>query len=124
MITSAPPSIGLVEIGFVTIDCRDPEVLVDFWSKALGYQIKRSVYTTLRDPEGKGVTLYFQQVPEERVSKNRVHLDLISQTFDEDVAHLTELGATEVRQVVENEIHWAVMEDPEGNVFCVFDDAG
>ena len=113
-----------MEIGFVTIDCRDPEVLIRFWSQALGYEVRRSVYTTLRDPEGKGVSLYLQAVPEARLTKNRVHLDLVSPTFAADVERLVGLGAAEMRQLEENGIRWAVLEDPEGNVFCVFDDPG
>lgn len=111
-----------MEIGFVTMDCRDPEALTHFWSRALGYEVKRGVYTTLRDPAGKGVSLYLQAVPEARLTKNRVHLDLVSPAFAEDLLALVELGATETRQVEENGIRWAVLEDPEGNVFCLFDD--
>lgn len=111
-----------MEIGFVTIDCRDPERLVAFWSEALGYEVKRNVYTTLRDPSGSGVSLYFQEVPEARLAKNRVHLDLVSQTFATDLKRLVDLGAVEIRQMEENGITWAVLEDPAGNVFCVFDD--
>ena len=111
-----------MEVGFITIDCRDADRLVAFWSEALGYEVKRSVYTTLRDPGGRGVSLYFQEVPEARLSKNRVHLDLVSHTFATDLQRLIDLGAEEIRRMEENGISWAVLEDPEGNVFCLFDD--
>jgi catechol 2,3-dioxygenase-like lactoylglutathione lyase family enzyme len=112
-----------MEIGFVTIDCHDAERLIEFWSEALGYEVKRSVYTTLRDPAGKGVSLYLQEVPEPRTAKNRVHLDLVSPDFDRDLRRLLELGASKGTNMEENGIRWTVLEDPEGNVFCLFDDS-
>jgi catechol 2,3-dioxygenase-like lactoylglutathione lyase family enzyme len=110
-----------VDVGFVTIDCRDAERLIAFWSGALKYEVRRDVYTTVRDPSGKGVTLFFQEVPEPPQGKNRVHLDLVGSAFDEDMRALLELGATKIRDVSENGLTWAVLADPEGNVFCLFD---
>ena len=110
-----------MEIGFITIDCAEPRVLIDFWASALGYDVNEGVYVTLREPNGKGPSLYFQEVPEPRTDKNRVHLDLLSERFDDDKARLVELGATRVEDVTENDLSWTVMADPEGNVFCVFD---
>jgi catechol 2,3-dioxygenase-like lactoylglutathione lyase family enzyme len=109
-----------VEIGFITIDCADSERLMAFWSDALGYEVNRGVYTTLRDPGATGVALYFQQVPEPRGGKNRLHLDLVSGSVDRDLSRLVERGATHVTDVEENGLRWSVLEDPEGNVFCLF----
>ena len=110
-----------MRIGYVTFDCRDPERLIGFWSKALGYEVSRNVYVTLRDPEGRGPSIYLQRVPEERVAKNRVHLDLVTDHYSDDLQKLSRLGAATVRQMEENGIRWTVFEDPEGNVFCLFD---
>jgi catechol 2,3-dioxygenase-like lactoylglutathione lyase family enzyme len=110
-----------MQIGFVTIDCRDPERLIEFWSQALGYDIQRNVYVTVRDPNGRGPSLYFQEVPEERSGKNRVHLDLVTDDHLAEAEALVQLGATKVRDAEENGIRWTVFEDPEGNVFCLFD---
>jgi catechol 2,3-dioxygenase-like lactoylglutathione lyase family enzyme len=110
-----------MQIGFVTFDCRDAEPLIAFWSQALGYEVRRGVYVTLKDPDGRGPSLYFQEVPEQRSTKNRVHLDLVSDDYAAERQKLLELGATEVRTMEENGIVWTVLEDPEANVFCLFD---
>jgi hypothetical protein len=110
-----------MEIGFITIDCADALAQIDFWAKALGYDVNEGIYVTLRDPKAKGPSLYFQEVPEPRTAKNRVHIDLLSERLEDDRARLVELGATHVKDMSENNLSWMIMEDPEGNVFCVFD---
>lgn len=74
--------------------------------------------------------LYFQRVPENKTAKNRVHLDLLAGggarvPLDEQqaavaaaVQRLTALGATYVEKKTELGVHWAVLQDPEGNEFC------
>lgn len=110
-----------MEIGFVTIDCSDPNRLIEFWSEALGYDVSEGVYVTIRDPEGKRPSLYFQQVPDPTPGKLRMHLDLLSEDVAADLDRLKELGATHVEDKNENNLRWSIMKDPEGNVFCVFD---
>ena len=90
------------------------------------------VTTIVVGPDGSGPRIYFQQVPEGKVVKNRVHLDLNvgggrEATLDErrgrvdaEVERLSALGATTFRPgAVENGEYWVVMQDPEGNEFCV-----
>ena len=72
------------------------------------------------DPSGPSGSLYFQPVPESKVVKNRLHLDLRpSGSMAAEVARLEELGATVVRRVDEEGSFWTVMQDPEGNELCV-----
>lgn len=83
------------------------------------------------DPAGKGPRIFLQQVPEPKTGKNRVHLDVSvsgGPSIPQDqkraavlpeVARLVGLGAVEVRQVAEMGSFWAVLQDPEGNEFCV-----
>ncbi|MEP6697707.1 MAG: VOC family protein [Pseudonocardiales bacterium] len=83
------------------------------------------------DPDGAGPRVFLQRVPEPKTGKNRLHLDLAvsdgPQTPVEQkraqvmqgVQRLLGLGATEVRQVEEMGSFWAVLQDPEGNEFCV-----
>jgi hypothetical protein len=137
----------------VTFDCADPDRLASFWAQALGYckQDPPEGYTTwpeflaaqgipedqwnsasaIDDPEGRGPRLYFQRVPEPKVVKNRVHLDLnisggphvplqerrvhVNATVD----RLRGVGATQLRPVEEHGEYWVVMADPEGNEFCL-----
>jgi len=83
------------------------------------------------DPQDKGPRVFFQKVPEGKTAKNRVHLDVsISggpqadeatrrSRIEQHAALLTGAGATEVDRVEEFGEFWIVMQDPEGNEFCV-----
>lgn len=85
------------------------------------------------DPEGAGPRLYFQRVPEPKTVKNRLHLDLnvsgppgtpIEQRrerVDAEVERLLRLGATLMRPGAVSEMgeYWTVLQDPQGNEFCV-----
>ncbi|MEV0086392.1 VOC family protein [Saccharopolyspora sp. NPDC050642] len=88
-------------------------------------------YAAVRHPEdpfdetsgvGRGRRLLFQDVPEGKAGKNRLHIDVHSEHGgrEELVARLEELGATRVREVDQGSAgHWWIMQDPEGNEFCV-----
>ena len=111
-----------LSVDTLTFDCRDPRVLADFWSAALGYELEGidDESSWLRDPSGRGWPLLFLIVPEGKSVKNRVHLDLRPETsMADEVARVQALGATIFRRVEENESFWTVMLDPEGNEFCV-----
>ena len=72
------------------------------------------------DGPGSGPTLWFTKVPEGKVAKNRVHLDLMPDTtLAEEVARLVSLGASVLREHDEDGMRWTVMLDPEGNELCV-----
>jgi hypothetical protein len=78
------------------------------------------------DPAGRGMRIFFQWVPERKQIKNRLHLDLEvgEERVEAMVEKLTALGATKIRDVEDNfgpfpTEHWIVMQDPEGNEFCV-----
>ena len=107
----------------VTIDCADPKSLAGFWSEALGYVQVADLggYLILRPADGSpgGLTVSLQEVPEPRVGKNRVHLDLEATDRLAEVARLVDLGAIAVREHSYSGYAWTVLEDPEGNVFCV-----
>ncbi|MFD7442584.1 VOC family protein [Streptomyces sp. NPDC059909] len=70
---------------------------------------------------GLGRRLLFQRVPEAKTVKNRLHLDLHPgpERRDAEAARLEGLGATVLRRVKEPGGEWVVMQDPEGNEFCV-----
>lgn len=83
------------------------------------------------DPEGSGPRLLFQRVPERKTAKNRVHLDVNAggghdveyvdrvDAVDRHVDSLLDLGATKVQVFGQRGEYWVVMNDPEGNEFCV-----
>ncbi|KIF74840.1 hypothetical protein QR77_14375 [Streptomyces sp. 150FB] len=87
-------------------------------------------YAAIRHPDdpfdatsgvGQGRRLLFQEVPESKSGKNRLHLDVHGEPggLDALVARLEELGASRVREVDQGPAgHWWIMRDPEGNEFC------
>ncbi|MEU2788540.1 VOC family protein [Streptomyces sp. NPDC007100] len=87
-------------------------------------------YAAIRHPEdpfdadsgvGRGRRVLFQEVPEGKAGKNRLHIDVHSEPGGRDalVARLEKLGATRVREVDQGLAgHWWLMRDPEGNEFC------
>ncbi|MEU6987516.1 VOC family protein [Streptomyces sp. NPDC046324] len=145
----------------LTIDCADPQRLVRFWAAALryvpqpppeGYETWRAYWASLGvpeeeltegagelpesvvDPKGVGPRIWFQQVPEPKTVKNRLHLDLKvgggrevplalrRARVDGEVARLMGLGATVLSASDGPEgtdFYAVVLQDPEGNEFCV-----
>ncbi|MFJ9771417.1 VOC family protein [Kitasatospora sp. NPDC101157] len=108
----------------VAIDCTDAYELALFWSRVTGRPLDpedgpgdREVAVSLPD----GPVLYFNQVPEPKTVKNRVHLCLRPQTSrEEEVDRLLGLGASMVSDLRNPDgSGWAVLADPEGNEFCV-----
>ncbi|GLZ02831.1 hypothetical protein Acsp03_02980 [Actinomadura sp. NBRC 104412] len=87
-------------------------------------------YSAIRHPDdpfdetsgiGHGRRLLFQDVPERKTVKNRLHIDVHSGPggLDDLVERLESLGATRVREVDKGPAgHWWLMRDPEGNEFC------
>ncbi len=115
----------------LTFDCTDPLRVATFWAVALGFAVDRDPgdpdggVETVRDPSGATRGMDFQHVPEPKVVKNRVHVDLRApETMAEEVERLRGLGASELRFVEEGAGWWTVMADPEGNEFCVLRGVG
>lgn len=111
----------------VVVDCQDPRSQAEFWARALAYKVNQRNPDEFQvsEPGGTGGSLYFMKVPEPKVVKNRLHLDLVtSGSMETEVERLIEAGAqlVEVRQdpaYFDNPDTWTVMRDPEGNEFCV-----
>jgi hypothetical protein len=146
----------------VTFDAHDPVALSTFWRDVLGYVHpgppgvevpeggdplaawaeflervgvpveKRNSASALEDPDKRGPRLFFQQVPEDKVAKNRVHLDVRAApgldgdermaALELECTRLVALGATRVRRHEPEppmSHGFIVMQDPEGNEFCL-----
>ena len=108
----------------VAIDCADPYRLARFWSAVTGRPLNPEDQPG--DPEAQvmlpeGPVLHFNQVPEPKTVKNRVHLCLRPTTSREaEVERLLGLGATLVADRRKPDgTGWVVLADPEGNEFCV-----
>jgi catechol 2,3-dioxygenase-like lactoylglutathione lyase family enzyme len=105
----------------VVIDTHDPLALAQFWAAALGLRI------VSEDPEEVMVGadeasfpgLCFLLVPDTKVIKNRLHLDLAPDDRDAEVERLIGLGATRAEVGQGADATWVVLADPEGNEFCV-----
>ena len=146
----------------VTFDAHDPAALSTFWRDALGYvhpgppgvelpegadplaawaefldrvgvpEAERNSRSALEDPDGQGPRIFFQRVPEDKVAKNRVHLDVRAApglrdeermaALEAECGRLVALGATRVRRFEPEppmSAGFIVMADPEGNEFCL-----
>ena len=143
----------------ITVDCADPGRLVEFWTAALGYVVEpppgghatwtaywrslgipehelppedEDVHDSIIDPDGRWPRIWFQQVPEPKAAKNRLHVDLKvadhslpladrQHSVRAKVAELEAAGATAMRelQYEGSDYFGVVMQDPEGNEFCV-----
>jgi hypothetical protein len=103
----------------VTWDCDDALVLARFWAAALGSDVDEdsTIAKAFVEAAGWGApNMWFNQVSEFKTAKNRVHFDLRAPGgMDAEVARLAGLGAVVVRRDPE----LTVMQDPEGNEFCV-----
>ena len=101
-----------MRIDAVVFDCEDAAPLARFWAAALGWRVApydRDELERLAD-----------KVPEGKMGKNRVHLDVVAdETVDDEVIRLEGLGATLRNWAEDGGNVWAVMLDPEGNEFCV-----
>jgi hypothetical protein len=107
----------------VVIDSADPGGLATFWSQVLGWPptgTSDDGEVELADPSGAKPTLLFVPVPEPKVVKNRIHLDVNPAGCDQqqELARLLSLGARRV-DVGQGEQSWIVLCDPEGNEFCL-----
>jgi predicted enzyme related to lactoylglutathione lyase len=113
----------------VVMDCADHDVVATFWCAALGGWERHDVneqYVALRPAPGPGddgrpgpLPILLQKVPEPKVVKNRVHLDLGADDMTAEVARLVGLGASVIAERSLGDYRWTVLADPEGNEFCV-----
>jgi hypothetical protein len=146
----------------VTFDAHDPRALSTFWRDAVGYvhpappgmQLpagadvlaawddflervgvpaeQRNSSSAIEDPDGQGPRIFFQQVPEDKVAKNRVHLDVRAApglqgdermtALEAECTRLVALGAERLRRLEPApplSYGHIVMADPDGNEFCL-----
>jgi Glyoxalase-like domain len=146
----------------ITFDAHDPRALSIFWKEVIGYvhpgppgvdlpadadplaawdeflaasgvpEDQRNSASALEDPDGAGPRVFFQQVPEGKVAKNRVHLDVRTATdlrgeermeaLEAEAARLLALGASRIARHEPEpplSVGFLVLADPEGNEFCL-----
>ncbi|NKZ04006.1 VOC family protein [Actinomadura latina] len=113
-------------ISELVIDCRDPEALAAFWCEVLGFAVlDREEYAVEIGPrEGAGgllPTLIFDRTEEPKAGKLRLHFDVNATDRDQDaeLERLLALGARPADVGQTGEESWVVLQDPEGNEFCL-----
>lgn len=110
----------------ITFDCADARAQALFWAAVTGGTARERDATpghveySVESPVAGMPRLYFTTVPEPKVTKNRVHLDISPESDDNqaELARLVGLGAA-VAADQPPEVGWVVMTDPEGNEFCL-----
>ena len=107
----------------ITFDCTDPIKLASFWSAALDRKVDDGAspfFASIGKSTSDGsLAMLFLAVPEPKAAKNRVHVDTQGDDRETEVLRLVTLGATRVSEKDEWGTRWTVMNDPEGNEFCV-----
>jgi len=116
-----------IRIQCLCVDTADPLRLAKFWQEVLGWRLEAGpgnnevvLEPAKGSPEdGVAPDLLFLRVPEGKVVKNRLHLDLRPVDQAAEVARLEGLGARRVDVGQGAEVTWVVLADPDGNEFCV-----
>jgi Glyoxalase-like domain len=110
-----------LKVGNISLDCVDPLRMSAFWAAALGQPVadEANEFFAKILPWNGGPSYFFIKVPEEKTAKNRLHLDLSADDRGVEVDRLISLGAVQVAEKDEWDVQWTVMNDPEGNEFCV-----
>jgi predicted enzyme related to lactoylglutathione lyase len=113
----------------IVIDAAHPVAQARFWAAALDWEADGDDDEAGASPSGfsypgpDALPLVFVPVPEPKTVKNRVHLDLASDSSSHQqalVSHLLDLGATAI-DIGQGNVPWTVLADPEGNEFCVLE---
>ncbi|MEU1642795.1 VOC family protein [Micromonospora zamorensis] len=118
-----------VRIAQCTLDVEDIDLMVSFWSAALGYDIEQGDDGSAKlwppgGPSATAPTLWLQGSGTDKRGKNRLHLDLVADTDPQtEVRRLIDLGARHVDIGQTGSEQFTVLADPEGNEFCVLDSA-
>ncbi len=112
-----------IEVDALLIDTPDPDALAMFYEDLLGwirtFEDEGEVMIAPRD--GGGFPILFVEEHDEKVIKNRLHLDLRPDDQAEAVRKALDLGAThvDIGQHDDPDVTWVVMADPDGNEFCL-----
>ena len=109
----------MIEIGAIVWGVRDLERQIAFWTEVLSYKVcyRSDDFAILKPIEGEGTQLSLNVVSSPKARRH--HLDLFSDDRDQDVERLIALGAHKKIWNYEEDADYVVLEDPDGNPFCV-----
>jgi catechol 2,3-dioxygenase-like lactoylglutathione lyase family enzyme len=115
-----------MKIGSIVIRCKKFDEMLAFWQEALHYVPKapaKGGWVILRDPEGRGPNVSLDRDPDEKrmgsTWRPRLHLDLYTDNREGEVNRLFKIGAKRHPQTYDPDDDFRVLEDPDGNLFCV-----
>jgi predicted enzyme related to lactoylglutathione lyase len=115
-----------IRVQCVVIDSKDPQALAAFWAAALGWRVtldtedEACIEPPAGSPENDVSPDYlFVKVPDDKVTKNRLHLDLRPADQTSEAERLEALGARRIDIGQSPDATWIVFADPEGNEFCL-----
>ncbi len=112
-----------IRLTALCFDATDPFPLARFWAAALTWDIHQEAQArvVLVPTDRSPFRLVFVAAPEPKVGKNRIHLDLVSESPEDQMAMVDRLlahGAGPI-DIGQGPVEWTVLTDPEGNEFCV-----
>ncbi|QNE22200.1 VOC family protein [Kribbella qitaiheensis] len=110
-------------IAAVVVDCADPQAMARFWGEAMDWPLHDATddHAVLRSAKSGGPYLEFLRTPHLKHMRNRIHLDLLPDPVEDqlaEVARLETIGATRPN-AGKDDFPWKILTDPEGNQFCV-----
>lgn len=116
----------MADLRHITFACDDPDRLAEFWAAAVDgdlHGLPDSLDSEIVERPGDGPDLLFKAGPKGTERDLPIHLDLSTEDREATVERLRELGAavreTKTERSEHHEATWTVLEDPEGNGFCV-----
>ena len=110
----------------IVFDADDVPALAEFWRQATEYEVKTSgeLFAHLV-PQGIDLKhIFVFKVPEGKTAKNRCHIDFETDDREAEVERLVSAGAMKVADHMREGFNWTVLQDPEGNEFCVSSQTG
>ncbi|HEY7079464.1 MAG TPA: VOC family protein [Nitrososphaeraceae archaeon] len=112
-----------MRIGSIVIACYQFDEMLAFWQEALHYvprEPAKGGWVVLRDPDGKMPNLSLNQVPRKNSGRrSRLHLDLYTNNREAEVERLVKVGGNRYPWRYRQDADFVVLEDPDGNLFCV-----
>jgi predicted enzyme related to lactoylglutathione lyase len=125
-VTGSGDALPVGSLGWIQIDCPDPEGLASFWAEVLGVSIASRLgdppqFVNLAAVSAGAPQVCFQRVPEHKTAKNRLHLDIAVDDVEVATARIVDLGGRrrDDHDFREHGYAWRRMADPEGNEFCL-----
>ena len=111
---------SMLQIGAVVWGVKNVERAVEFWSAALDYEVKyhsSDDFAILKPKNGDGIQLSINKITSEKAKRH--HMDLFTDNQEAEVKRLLALGATLKKWNYPDDADYVVLQDPDGNPFCV-----